>query len=366
MSRYISESKNERERKMKIRKNISFIMMVIMILTLFTSCSPKTSTPSTDAGSSGTDAKFEPMTIQLGHGDPPSDSDQYHKLATNFAENVSKATDGAVKIEVIPSGQLGGEYDMLEGFKMGTVDMAIFTANIFGTNYAPSAIIDLPFIFKDRETAYKFLDGPIEKEITDEIKDKLGVVVLGWGEGGFRNVLNNTRPIITPEDLKGIKLRVPETPIFVKTFNQLGANATPMAYSETFTGLQQKTIDGIELPVPSAYSGHYYDACKYMSMTGHFYNALTVSISKSKWDTLSPELQKIFAEAAVKAGNDQRTFVKDNEKDQIDKMIAAGLIVNDNVDKEAMREAVQPIYESYRDLIGAELYDKAMAAINAD
>ena len=307
-----------------------------------------------------TAATFPQMTLQLGHGSAPSDDDQYHKFATLFAEKVSKATEGAVKIDIYPSGQLGGEMDTLEGLGMGTIDMAVVTANVFGIIYKPSMIIDLPFVFKDAAAAHKFLDSDLEKEICSEISKVANLVVLGWGEGGFRNVLNNIRPIKTPADFANIKLRVPETPIFVNTFKSLGANATPMTYSETYTGLQQKTIDGIELPVVNTYTVHYYDVCKYMSMTGHFYNALSMCISKNKFDALSPELKEIFFKAAVEAGQEQRVFVGENEGRLLAKMKEAGLVINDDVDKAAMRAAVQPIYDEYQKNVSKETYEKAM------
>lgn len=313
--------------------------------------------------SSALAGQFPKMDLQLGHINPRSPSDQYDRFAVLFAEKINAKTGGAVNVEIFGSGQLGGERDAIEGLQMGTIDLHVFSNFAIAAVHAPSFMIELPFNFPDRQTVYDFLSSPIAQEIADKTYDALDIKIIGWGEGGFRNVLNNVRPLVTPDDFKGIKLRVPESPMFVDTFRALGCNPTPISYPETYTAIQQGTVDGLELPIPSVYSGRYYEINKYMSMTGHFYNALACCVSKTLWESMSPELQKLFIEAAVEAGAEQRIFVQENDQKQLAEMIAAGLTVNRDVDTAAMQKAVASIYDKYRDIIGADLFDRAIKMI---
>lgn len=352
------------------KRAVALCLSTILAVANLVACSSgtqpvKTETTKEDAAKTET-TDFPEMTIKLGHGSSPAEDDPYHILAQNFAKNVSEATGGKVTIEVFPSGQLGGEMDSYEGLGMGTVDMCIATGNIFGLYYDKTTIMDLPFLFKDGEAAQNLLDSELMAGIMKDLSDKTNAVHLGWGEGGFRQVFNNIRPIKTPADLKGIKLRVPETKIFVDTFSALGANVTPMTYSETYTGLQQKTIDGIEVPVGNGYTVGFYEVCKYLSLTRHFYNALSISISKSLYDGMSPELQTVLAESAVKAGQDQRIAVKENEKAQLAKMVEAKIEVNDIDDVAEFRSKVQPIYENYKNNIDADIYKQAMELLGIE
>ncbi len=310
--------------------------------------------------------QFPEMTIKLGHGSAPAEDDPYHILATNFKNNVEEATGGRVTIEIFPSGQLGGEMDSYEGLGMGTVDMCIATGNIFGLYNNKTTIMDLPFLLKDEEAAQKLLDSELIQGVLDELSQTTGAVHLGWGTGGFRNIFNNIRPIHHPEDLSGVKLRVPETTIFVDTFSALGANVTPMTYSETYTGIQQKTIDGIEVPIGNGYTVGFYEVCKYLSETKHFYNALSISISKKLYDQMSPELQAVLKEAALKAGKDQRLAVAGNEGKQLEAMKEAGIEVNTIENIEEFRTLVKPIYENYRDNISADIYQQAMEILGVE
>ena len=223
-------------------------------------------------------------------------------------------------------------------------------------------VVELPFIFKDNETAWNFLDGDIMKEVTDGLYDTLGYKVLAWGEGGFRNILSQ-KPIRTPADLKGMKIRVPGMEMFMTTFQTIGAAPSALDFNETFTAVQQHLMDGLELPIASAYTGSYYEICDYYDMTGHFYNAISLSCSKSFWESLSPELQEIFLTAAKEAGAEQRTWLQTAAADMLSKMEDGGGTIIDDVDVAAFQEACAPVYEAYRDKIGSDLLDRAVAAV---
>lgn len=303
--------------------------------------------------------KFPDMSIELYHVNPTNERDQYMKFATLFADKVTAATEGAVKFHIIGN---TNENDVLTGFNLGTHEMAIVTNGFYAALYGPSNVAEMPFFFKDSETAWNFLDGGVMKEITDGLYEATGYKVLAWAEGGFRNVLSK-KAIRSPDDMKGMKIRIPEFDSFIATFRALGANPTPMAFSEVFTAVQQGVIDGLELPIASTYTGSYYEAVEYYNLTGHFYNAITMSCSKSFWESLSPELQEIFSKAAFEAGQEQRTWLQVESEKMLKEMEEAGCKIIRDVDVSAFRNAVLPIYESYRKTIGSDMLDRAMEAV---
>ena len=306
--------------------------------------------------------EFPKMHLQLGHVNPTTEDDQYHKLATLFTEKVTERTNGAITFDICGNSELGGEADVLTGFDLGTHEVAIITNSSYSNLYGPSMINDLPFMYKDNETAWAFLDGEIMKSVTDGLYETLGYKVLGWGEGGFRNVLSQ-KPIRTPDDLKGVKLRVPGMEILLKTFEAIGASPSPLDFSETFTAVQQGVLDGLELPIASAYTGSYYEICKYYDLTGHTYNAISVSCSRSFWESLSPELQEIFETAAVEAGQEQRAWLQDAAQVMLQKMADGGCTIIDDVDTAAFQEACATVYDYYRDRVGGDLIDAALEAV---
>lgn len=345
-------------KKLNAKRLAALAMTLVMLLGVLTACGDKADTNN----GSGDGEGFPTMTIQIAHVNPTTDDDQYNKLATLFAEKVTAATDGAVTFEICGNSELGGEADVLTGFDLGTHQMGIITNGSYGNLYGPSLVVELPFIFKDNETAWNFLDGDIMKEVTDGLYDTLGYKVLAWGEGGFRNILSQ-KPIRTPADLKGMKIRVPGMEMFMATFQTIGAAPSALDFNETFTAVQQHLMDGLELPIASAYTGSYYEICDYYDMTGHFYNAISLFCSKSFWESLSPELQEIFLTAAKEAGAEQRTWLQTAAADMLSKMEDGGCTIIDDVDVAAFQEACAPVYEAYRDKIGSDLLDRAVAAV---
>lgn len=191
----------------------------------------------------------------------------------------------------------------------------------------------------------------------------MGVKSLGFGDGGFRHVICNGKPINSVDDLSGMKIRLPETAIYVDAFKAMGANPTTLAFSETFTAVQQGTVDGLELPISSIHSTGYADICEYMSLTGHFYSPFQIQIAASVWDALSEEEQGWMLEAAKTATDAEREFVQDKEQEFIDEMAANGLNVNEVEDKESLASAATSIYDDYADEIGQDLLDTVKAKL---
>lgn len=345
------------------KKTISIILVLLLTIGLLTACG---SSPSNNSGTTqnGSDSQSsgDVKTFQLGHILSANDDDPYQVFATNFAKNVEEMSGGKIKIEVIPNAQLGGERDMMEGMQLGTIQMSVQT-NVNTGAFAPKFLaFDLPFIFNSPEQAYKILDGPLGREVLDSL-EPLGIKGLAWGEGGFRHMINKVTPIKKPGDLKGLKFRSLENSLYVDTYKALGTNPTPMAWTETFTAMQQGTIDGLDIPINVIKANRFYEVSKYLSLTGHFYSPLYIAVSKSIWDNLSAEEQDIMMKAAKKAGDDERKFVQGNEKKAIEDMEAQGLKVNSDVDFAAFQDALAPVYDQYKQKIGAEFFDKLMKAV---
>lgn len=298
---------------------------------------------------------------QLGHVNTSASDDQYQYYATVFADKVYELSGGDIAIDIITDSVLGGERDMMEGMKLGTIDMALITNFSLGSFSPEWEIFDLPYIFQNREDAYLVLDDrEIMEPMEEDLFDDWNVKVLAYGDGGFRHIVNNVHPINNIEDMKGLRLRLPETAIYVDAFKAMNANPTTLAFSETFTAVEQKTVDGLELPISSIHSTGYGEICDYLTLTGHFYSPFQMDVSGFVWENLTDEERKWFLEAARTATEEERVFVKEKEEEFIEEMSANGLLVNEVEDKASLVEAASAIYDDYRQEIGSELMDKIL------
>ncbi|MFO7481901.1 TRAP transporter substrate-binding protein, partial [Oceanibaculum nanhaiense] len=186
--------------------------------------------------------------MKLGWTTSDGAKDPYAIGARAFKDEVEKRTGGKIEVQLYPNRQLGDEKDMLEGMRFGTIDAGIIT-NAVVANVAPAfQLNDLPFLFSSEEQAHKVLDGDVGQRLGKELESK-GLYVLGFMEGGFRNMINNVRRVVDPKDVGGVKYRVMQNPVYIDMFSSLGGSPVPMAWGETFTAVQQGTIDGLEIPV---------------------------------------------------------------------------------------------------------------------
>lgn len=259
---------------------------------------------------------------------------------------------------------LGDDNEIAQGIAMGTLQMGV-TSSAAVSNYEPChQFLGLPFIFNDYEEAHTFLDSDIAAEMNEALYDD-GLKVLNVLDGGFRECLNIVHPITDVDSFHGLKWRVVQQDMWITMFNLLGANATPMSGAEVFTGLQQGTIDGCEFPVSSIYSMQLYTAANYLDMTNHIFAAWYFCMSDELWESFSPELQQIFIDAGNEANELARQVDMESVDVQLAEIEAAGVQVNREVDTSNMRAAVEPMYEDYRDIIGADIYDRAMEFVNS-
>lgn len=283
------------------------------------------------------------QSLQLAHNAAPGNPKA--EASNKFAELVAEKTDGRVEIVVGESAQFGDDVEALTNMRLGTV---AFSANSQGatSGVVPEfGVVGLPFLFKDLPQAWEVLDGPVGDELAEAAEAK-GLVLLALWDNGIRQVSNNVRPIMKPEDLEGIKLRTPPDPMTVDIFEALGASPTPLAFSELYIALQQGVVDGQENPLMNIFSSKLYEVQKYISLTAHKYESTPLFASKVVWDTFSPEDQAAIREAAAEAGQMNRQMSQEADTNLRGEMEAAGVAFNE-VDPAAFIEKTKPVIEEW-------------------
>jgi tripartite ATP-independent transporter DctP family solute receptor len=307
-------------------------------------------------------AEFE---LKLAWLTADSPTDPYAITARAFKEELEAALPGRVEVVLFPNRQLGDDKEILEGLQFGTIDMGVIT-NAVVANLEPTyQLVDLPFLFGSAAQAHEVLDGPVGQEIAANLRDD-GVVSLGAAEGGFRNMINNTRPLHTPADVVGVKYRAMQNPVFIEMFSSLGGSPVPMAWGEVFTAMQQGTVDGLEIPASVVNSNNFAEVAKYLSFTRHTYSAVHLLMSERSFEGLPADVQQAVLDAGVAAIATQRETVAAAEAGVITALTEAGMEINDIEDVGAFRAQVGPVYERFEDSIGKDLLDRALAAVSTN
>ncbi len=311
------------------------------------------------------------LTAKFGHVAPPFHGQT--KGADAFAAYVKEKTKGAIDIKTFPMSQLGGEVSLAEQVQAGTLEIASVTTAVLQT-YAPQlAIMDLPFLFPDRKTAYAVIDDEeVQKKLWGYLPAK-GLIGVGWTENEFRDITNSKREIKKPEDLKGLKIRVMSSPVFLDTFKQLGASPTDLPFAEIYSALQNGTIDAQENPMLTSILIKATEVTKFATMTNHVLTECIIIVTPEFWKKLTPEQQKIFYEA----GKECIKVNREVDAELMKKLPGSGLSVEEfckqnNVkltvltpaEKEVFKNATKPVWDKYRGIIGPELYDFFLSKIS--
>ena len=311
----------------------------------------------------GTSLTFAgPMPIKFGWTTSEGATDPYAVTARQFKIELEKAAPGEFDVQFFPNRQLGDEKEMLEGLSFGTLHMAVITNAPIASIEPAFQINDMPFLYADEAAAHKALDGPLGQALMAKLLKK-NIMGLGFTEGGFRQMINNVRPINTPADVEGIKWRVMLNPVFVGMFRALGGNAIPMAWGEVFTAVQQGTIDGLEIPIAVIQNNGYYEVTKYISLTNHTYSALGLLISKKTWDKLSDTQKQAFETAGKETVKAQRATIGDNIGKMLKKLESEGMTLNRVKDTSAFRAKVKPVYDEFKPSIGEDVFNLAMEEV---
>ena len=296
--------------------------------------------------------------IVVGHALSPTS--HYGVGAQAFIDTLTELSGGAFTGEQAPAGQLGGERDMIEGLQIGSLDVVVTSTGPLG-NFVPEVFaLDLPFLFRDYDHARAVLDGDIGQELLAKIGEN-NLVGLAWSENGFRHVTNSQRPVRTPADLEGLKLRTMENKVHMTAFSGMGAAPTPMAFPELFTALQQGVVDGQENPVTVITASKFWEVQKHVSLTGHVYSPAAVLASPVLYDGLTDEQKGWFDEAAKASAAATRAEVNRLEEAGVALLIENGMEVITDIDKAPFAALAEASYSVYTDQYGTEMVDRIKA-----
>ncbi|HEY9223202.1 MAG TPA: sialic acid TRAP transporter substrate-binding protein SiaP [Variovorax sp.] len=279
-------------------------------------------------------------------------SEPFHKYSVWAAEEIKKRTNGKYDIQVFPASSLGKEADINQGLTLGTVDIVLTGASFAGRSYQPLAVSYFPFIFRDAEHQLKYAKSDVFKELAKGYDDKTGNHITALNYYGARHVTSSAaKPVRKPEDMKGLKIRVPDAPAYLAFPKALGANATPIAFAEVYLALQNNTVDAQENPLPTIEAKKFFEVQKNISLTGHIVDSLLTVVSGQLWGKLSADEKKVFSEVMMEAADKTGREIIASEARLVEEFKKRGNNVI-TVDKAAFREAVlkntKPTDHGYR------------------
>ncbi|ALM53890.1 TRAP transporter substrate-binding protein [Halomonas huangheensis] len=289
-------------------------------------------------------ANAEARELRLGHAS--TETNPRHDAALFFAERVEDLSGGDLTVSVSSNAQLGDDVEMMTGLRLGSLDLSISSQGALASIVEEATLIGLPFLFDDSRAAWQVLDGEVGQSLADMAADN-GIEVLGWWDNGIRLITNNVHPVVEPDDLRGLKIRIPQDPMATDIFSTLGANPVPIPFAETYVALQQGVADGQENPAVNIYSQKFHEVQKYLSLSHHKYEFLPFLASQLTWQTLSPEQQDILRQAGREATEFQRNNAYEENAQRLAEIEASGTEVSE-VDTAAFQQAVQPVYEKWQ------------------
>ena len=296
--------------------------------------------------------------LKFGHvGNPGS---LFAKSAEEFAKRANDKLGGKAKVVVFGSSQLGGDKELLQKLKLGTVDLAL-PSTVMSSESDLFGIFEMPYLVKDRKHMNRIEKAVVWPSLAPVVEKK-GLKIIAVWENGYRHITNNRRPINLPKDLDGIKLRTPEGKWRVKMFQAYGANPSPLKFSEVFTALKTGVFDGQENPFSQIYSGKFHEVQKYISLTGHVYTPAYVTVGSKRWAKLPAEVRKTLEAVAKDTQKFVYTTATNDEGALLEKIRAAGVQVNEP-DKAAFVRASKAVYDEFGTTVKGSkaLIDKSLA-----
>ncbi|KHF38743.1 TRAP transporter substrate-binding protein [Halalkalibacter okhensis] len=351
-----------------MKKNKLSLFLAPAIALMLTACGggggTATDEPAPEAGGEEAVEQGETKTIRAGIG--LNDAHPQYKGLLKFKEIVEERTDGAIEVQTYHSGQLGDDRTMTEALQLGSQEVVIpSTAPI--ANFVPEYnLFDFPFLFPSEEVADEVLDGEVGQMFLDMLPDQ-NLVGLAYWENGFRDLTNSKRAVASADDFNGLRIRTMENDLHLEAFRALGANPTPMAFTELFAAMQQGTVDGQENPIATIYLQRYHEVQDHVSNTNHVYSPFVFLMSKSFFDGLSEEQQQIVSEAALEAGQYQRELNREANAQYLDELQEEGMTYTEITPeaRQEMVDIVQPVIDQYAERIGQDLVDQMYEAIEA-
>lgn len=346
-----------------MKKMISLILVACLVLTACSGGGNQKTTeksaetaavvqPAADSGSGAVDTSAlgytpdKPLILKLGH--MGNETNPLNTYSLSFKKRVEERTGGAVQIDIYGDRVLGADRELLEAIQIGTLDMAVTTTSPL-TNFVPEyEVLDLPYVFDSWDHAFKFFDSDVYPELLKE-GDKVGLTVLSLAARGFRNVTTNDKPIRTLADIKGLKLRVIESTVYVDTFTAFGANPQAMSFGEVFTALQQGTIEGHENSYLVIWEEKVQEVQNMISETQHMFAFFDMVIGTEVLNGMTPELQEIIRTAALEAGIEESKAEQASENKVKEDLKGVGVTIIEDVNREEFKAVVQPVYDKFKE-----------------
>jgi tripartite ATP-independent transporter DctP family solute receptor len=305
--------------------------------------------------------------IKFAHVDPADIyTSKKQAQAVAFKTVAETRSGGRLKVEVYPAGQLGSEAQVLELTRNGIIQMTSTADGAITGHFKEIMVLGIPYLFKSESIAWKVFDGPFGRELAEGIRKNTGLRVLGYGETGFRSFTNSSRPIKSPDDIKGLKFRVMDNPAHIEMVKALGGYPTPMDWKEVYVGLQMRVIDGQENPISVIVYGKLFEVQKYMTLDGHLYSVDFIFINDGFYNSLPKDLQDILREAATVAGTVSRGIQQLTSATGLELVKSKGMEIYSPSHEELeklKRTAQGPVMEMVRKQVGKEWIDKLSKAI---
>lgn len=310
----------------------------------------------------GGPASAEPLKLRLSVESTPGAPTQY--MLASFRDALQAELGDEVEIEYFDSGTLGDEIVHMQQVRTGQLDVIPIGSDAVQLD-AKWAVFDIPFLFSDRDTVARVLDGDIGRQLDESFQDSAGLKVLGFGEIGFRNISNNVRPVVVPDDLKGLKLRTPGSKTRILAFKMLGASPIKMNIGEVYLALQQGVVDGQENPLSNIRKWSWYEVQKYISMSRHVYTPITFVMNLDKYRSLTDEQRAAVDRAARKAVLASRQYGADNDAKLVAeiKELSKGKVAFNDIDAAAFRKAADPIAVEIGKVAGEDFTATVMTAV---
>lgn len=335
-------------------KKVCYLLLiaVICVALVAVGCGTKSTTA---------EKKEEVQPVKLKMSVTTADSSTWTLGAKKFAELVNERSNGKIEIKVFPNEQLSGG-NQIKGIEMlqaGATDISLHSNIIYSVIDQKYGVISLPWLLPDEETVdAKLINGPAGQKFKEMLKEK-GVECLAYGENGFRQLTNNVRAVKSPDDIAGLKIRIPGIKMYIALYQALGADPTAMNFAEVFTALQQNTIDGQENPTDVIYSSKLYEVQKHISLWNYSYDALILGFNKEKFDSFDAETQDMLRKAAEEAMTYQRQLNRDKVGEQVKFFEEQGMTVTKLAPEQikVFQDKVQPVYTEYEPIIGKDVID---------
>ena len=282
--------------------------------------------------------------IKLSHSSQASPDSELHQAATVFEQEIAK-TAPTLEVKIYAANALGQERDVYEAMQLGSGATCAISGTAILTNFNKRlGVLDLPFMWRDYGHVHRVLDGPVGTTLAKELQGN-GFMVVAWMDSwGYRNVITAKKPVTKPEDLRGLKIRTIQTPIYVAALNAMGANATPMAFGEVYNAMQTGVLDGFEHSAAMTYANKFYEVAKYGALTRHLFGPIAFACSMKEWQKFTPDEQKAIQAAANKARDNNRELAPVREKEAFDGLKAKGMTFAE-IDTTGFRQAAVKVQD---------------------